>query len=368
VTDLLVLADDRTGALETAGACADAGLASAVAVFAATGPAVPALVVDLATRHLSTTNAAARAAASSRSTGRTAHKIDSTLRGAWADELVACYRATGRPVLVVPAFPAMGRVCADGVVLLDGRPVEEIVDDARGRVASSRPADHLRAAGAPAVVEVRDAGEITKARAPFVVCDAATDADLAAAAGVWHGDPAWLLAGTAATIGAGAATLGRGPWSAPVPPSIRGPVLVVCGSLHERARAQVERLVGDGFVSADRADEAVRFLREGRSVVIVSPRPDRLPVSPDAAASTVDRLAGLAAAVLAAKLCRTLVVVGGDTAAAVLGDARRAVGGLVAPGVPWCPPTGDDPLVLVKPGGFGDAGLLAALLSARMQP
>ena len=36
---------------------------------------------------------------------RYAHKIDSTLRGNWASELVARHAATGHPVLVVPAYP-----------------------------------------------------------------------------------------------------------------------------------------------------------------------------------------------------------------------------------------------------------------------
>jgi D-threonate/D-erythronate kinase len=369
VTDLLVLADDRTGALETAGACAAAGLAAAVAVSVTADVTVSALVVDLATRHLPVTQAAALASAASQaSVGRSAHKIDSTLRGAWADELVARHRATGRPVLVVPAFPAMGRVCVDGVVLIDGRPVAEVVRDARGQLASSRPADLLRAAGAGSVVDVRDAGEVSFENAPFVVCDAVSDADLAAAASLWQRNPAWVLAGTAATIGAGAAALADGSGRAAATPLIRAPVLVVCGSLHDRARAQVTRLVDDGFASAEQAGVAVALLREGRSVVVSSPRPDHLPVTAAEAASAVDRLARLTVTVLASKVCRTLVVVGGDTAAAVLGDAPRAVGGLVAAGVPWCPPTDDDPLVLAKPGGFGDEGLLVALLSARMQP
>jgi nucleotide-binding universal stress UspA family protein len=38
---------------------------------------------------------------------RHAHKIDSTLRGNWASELVARYTTTGRPVLVVPAQGAV---------------------------------------------------------------------------------------------------------------------------------------------------------------------------------------------------------------------------------------------------------------------
>ena len=53
----------------------------------------------------------------------------------------------------------------------------------------------------------------------------------------------------------------------------------------------------------------------------------------------------------------TLVVIGGDTAAALLGDAPRMVGGFVAPGMPWSrDDDGGGPLVVTKAGGFGGAG------------
>ena len=65
----------------------------------------------------------------------------------------------------------------------------------------------------------------------------------------------------------------------------------------------------------------------------------------------------------------TLLIVGGDTAAEVLGDAAMIVGGTVAPGMPWCRvlagghPTG--PLVVTKPGGFGGVDALVALVDGR---
>jgi uncharacterized protein YgbK (DUF1537 family) len=60
----------------------------------------------------------------------------------------------------------------------------------------------------------------------------------------------------------------------------------------------------------------------------------------------------------------TLLVIGGDTAAAVLGDEPRLVGGTVAPGMPWSlDADGGGPLVITKAGGFGDPDALARLLS-----
>ena len=147
MTAFVVAADDRTGALETAGACADLGCDSVVAPHGIDiARERGCVVVDLASRHLSPLEAGARAAVIS---AGAAHKIDSTLRGNWAHELVARQRASRRAVLVVPAFPAAGRTCVDGVVLVGGVPVAEgqAASDVRGPVRSSRPVDHLRDAG-----------------------------------------------------------------------------------------------------------------------------------------------------------------------------------------------------------------------------
>ena len=55
------------------------------------------------------------------------------------------------------------------------------------------------------------------------------------------------------------------------------------------------------------------------------------------------------------------------TAAAVLGHSAMAVGGTLAPGMPWCrmlvEGAASGPIVVTKPGGFGGADALAALLA-----
>src|SRR5258708_5022805 len=85
VIELLVGADDRTGALEAAGACADAGAGAVWVGTSAAGAIGPVAVVDLATRHMGPADAARRAAGlDAVARGATAHKIDSILRGNWA--------------------------------------------------------------------------------------------------------------------------------------------------------------------------------------------------------------------------------------------------------------------------------------------
>ena len=148
------------------------------------GVAVPSgaecTVVDLASRHLPPSEARARAVSAP---AHALHKIDSTLRGSWAHEIVGRQQAHAVRVVVAPAFPAAGRVCVDGVVYVDGVPVAEgaAATDARGPVRSSRPADYLCDAGASAVDAVTPSAlaEWLETRGVrFAVCDAATDADL----------------------------------------------------------------------------------------------------------------------------------------------------------------------------------------------
>ena len=71
-------------------------------------------------------------------------------------------------------------------------------------------------------------------------------------------------------------------------------------------------------------------------------------------------------AVEAIQSCRfaSVVVVGCDTAAAVLGDRVVLVGGTVAPGVAWSRVWGDEgPLLLTKPGGFGTPSTIVDLVN-----
>ena len=164
---LHVAADDRTGALEVAAALADRGAGGAHGVTVTVWPEQASgdvCVVDLESRHLSSQQAASRAAALAIA-GPVAHKIDSTLRGNWARELVARHLTSRMPVLLVPALPALGRVCVGGVVFNGGRPVHEGDVDVRQRIDSSRPADHLCAAGASDVVELATAADAEIGRA-----------------------------------------------------------------------------------------------------------------------------------------------------------------------------------------------------------
>ncbi len=345
----LVVADDRTGALEVAGEMA--AWLGPIEVTAGSRPCGVdgTAVVDVGGRHCAPSVAAQMTTRASTAPARHhGHKIDSTLRGNWADELVAVQRATGARVVVVPAFPTLGRTCRNGVVRVDGVPVASA--DARRGASSARPLDHLVAAGAGDVIETADAGALAAwldSGGSFAVCDATTDDDLAAIAAVTSTAVGVRVAGTAASITAAvAATVGAR--EAPSRVHLEGRILVVCGSLHPIARAQVEAL------TTSPTDDVV---------VVSSQLPQATSVTAEAAACAADELARSARRRLADERFDVLVILGGDTAAAVLGDEPMLAGGTVAPGMPWSRRSdGSGPLVVTKAGGFGRPSTLVELL------
>jgi len=376
---LAVVADDRTGALETAGECADAG-AGPVLVTTTLGDRPVAggrcVVVDLGTRHLDADAARRIVVRADRIDARRhAHKFDSGLRGNWAAELVARHRAAQWRVLVVPANPAVGRTCVDGVVLLDESPVHEAAtgDDALDPVTSSRPAEHLTRAAAPDVVVLTSSDGLREwlsgSGPDFAVCDARTNDDLRTIAELWDGADGVLFAGTAASIGAAAGALNGGMWRVTSQPAAPGPVLVVCGSVHEAARRQVGALaargVAVGVVSDPSAARLVLDMTDERPGLLQTPMPASLPVDADDAAAMAAALADAAHRLWSARDPAVVVIIGGDTAAAVLGDEPLVVRGTVGAGTPigWRLGFGP-PAIVTRSGAFGADDALIRLVEA----
>ncbi len=333
-----------------------------------------AVVVDLATRHVVSDMAATRAVGvDAVDADRYGHKIDSSLRGNWASELMARHAETGRPVLVVPSYPALGRTCVGGVVLVDEVPVHEGAagHDVRTPISNSRPADMLRAAGALDVVGCHDLTDLVdwlEVPGGIAVADAATDDDLAAIANRWVGVDGVLFAGTSAAIGSAGARLFNSK-QRNERPSVRGPVLVVCGSAHPHAIEQVERAAEHGAqVFRDGYEFAVDAVANGEPVVLAPPTPAE-PVSADSAAATAAAMARAVSAIVATHQLGAIVVIGGDTADAVLGPERIDVGGLVVDGTPWAlRPGRDRPLFVTRGGGFGGPDALVELVWGTLTP
>lgn len=383
--DVLILADDRTGAFETAGACAERSGSDVLvrvagrSAIATGGDGHAVSVCDIGTRHLDAAAARVevrRALEETPSSVRQAHKIDSTLRGNWAHELAERV-ASGQRILLVPALPSLGRVCVDGTVLVDGVPVaEHMAADARAPVRSSRPTDHLIAAGvtsgAVRSLRVDDVAPWLRATDTMVsVVDASTGDDLACIAAQWAlGSGDVVLAGTSEALAAGVAAAHGGVTAARTSARLAVPLLrplvVVCGSLHAGARRQLDALAQHGVtIATTDADDAMArlpaALAEHGVAAIASPIPRRTPVSDRDAENAATSLAATVSWLVSTSRLATVVIVGGDTAAAVLGSDDVLVGGLVAPGTPWL--RGPDGTTFVtRAGGFGGDDALLRLL------
>ena len=388
-----VIADDLTGALDTAAPFAAHGWRTCVVPWpgpsSRTGsPSWPrvagasdVVVIDTASRHVAPREAARRVkavvAAARRAEAGAARdgrhfykKIDSTLRGNVAAELAAFRAATAVACLpLAPAFPAQGRTTRDGAVWVDGRPLRQ----------SAAARDAL----APAV-----SGDLARLAPPHAldVIDARTDADLRRIATRLARDARLgAVAGSGGLAGAIAARFGSRR-RATAPRALPGGVLVVSGSAHPAAQAQARALVAAGALGLiapidprtpirdRRATEvlAIDALSAGRTVVLACPALDagaRVPVRRAAAAAT--RLAAIARAVVTSGTAGAVFTVGGDTTAAIvaaMGWAPLAVDGALVPGVavvrlkvPSARVAGPRWLI-TKSGGFGDPHTLRRLV------
>ncbi|MEX1106568.1 MAG: four-carbon acid sugar kinase family protein [Ilumatobacteraceae bacterium] len=380
----VIMADDRTGALEAAAQCADAGLATTVVavgsaeiIESVTGDDAEVVVVDLASRHLAPADAAARVRRVADAVGDrlVMHKIDSTLRGNWATEAGAL-AASGRRLLLVPAFPAAGRTCIGGIVLEHGVPVDRTAHgrDPRSAATTSRPASVIAAA-----VELADADAVRRWRAPggiVGVADASTDDDVravvsAAVDGAGALGSEIVLVGPAAVAGqwarrqaaVGGVEVSHVDRHQSV---IVAPVVVVCGSAHTISRAQVARLTSRGVASVVPGAEA-SLPADAAVVVIVAPGIETGSADHADMAATLGR-AGRAAVARAG--AATVVVLGGDTAEALVGERPVRVHGSLGVGIA-CGTVdldGRSVVIVAKPGGFGDPGTLEALMDFLLTP
>lgn len=382
---LLIVADDLSGAADSAVAFADRTDVAVLLDATEPRPTTAVLAVDTDSRYLPGPAAAARvheALAAAGPETRVYKKIDSTLRGNIGPEVRACLDALRArrhgPCLAVlaPAFPATGRTVRDGQVLVaDGtlgqpRPVDRpsLTEQltAVGLTVELLDLDTLRGGRAAARLA------IAAGRSDAVVVDALTDDDLAdvlAACAdlpvllVGSGGLAHRLAAPGRVGGDATAT----PVSARRPADPAGPLLICVGSRSEQARAQcravVERLpaVGvalpagqDGRRAA--AQEVRAALRAGHDTVLC--HDPELPVTPARAQEFAAALA--AAARDALPLAGGLVATGGETARAVLrtvGVTHLTVEGEPAPGVVRMRTPAGLPVV-TKAGAFGDEGTL----------
>ena len=340
-SQIRILADDLTGACDAAAPFVRTGRA----VRAWLGPSMGfAAGETVQAFHTASRNMTAQAAASAVSAAacelprtpgtRVFKKVDSTLRGPIAAELIALQQALdARAVLLAPAFPAAGRIVRNGVLE---------VPNTAGKTEQRSMRDIFPAGLHSQIVLVPSADSLASAFASgksLLLCDAATQQDLDALARIAQSLPGLLFAGSAGLATALASLDGQSTAEAPLPRAAR--VLFVAGTTHPATTLQLDRLAA--LPASDIQTRLVRIdpARADEQQI----RDAFTQLQPDA-----------------------VFLTGGDTAqlaATVLGAQSFLLRGEFAPGAPWGIAQGgllDGRIVITKSGGFGAPDLLCDIL------
>jgi len=395
VIDLLIVADDLTGALDTGAQFARYGRRTLVSWAGGGLPPADAdvWVLDTETRALPPAEARAAVAQAVAPFLPVLHiykKVDSTLRGPIGAELEALLAlGVAEQALLAPAFPAQGRTVLGGELRVHGQPLAQTPFAQPGRATSLVgeliAASTGLAVGSMGLQQVRQGGQsLARALAaqtePVLVLDALAEADLAVAAqaAVLAGRDR-LLAGSAGLAAQLPAAWGWVPPDlAAAPASVAGPILCVAATkhpalagqlLHLQQQAQLEIvkdvlpgiLPGEEPAAARAAAAVVEALAQGRDVALTTLG---APLVAGGDRLVVALLGRIAAQALQQARPGALMLTGGDTAMAVcrtLGAEAIIVEGQVEAGVPLGRLAGgeaDGLPIATKAGGFGDEGVL----------
>ena len=359
--EILIVADDLSGAADCAMACARSHGHSARVILdtAAWERDVDILAVDADTRRMPPLEAAAETERVMLTYARPGQvlfkKLDSTLRGHVGIEVAAALRVwrslePDAIAVVAPAFPAAGRTTVGGRQLLNSIPLEK-----------------------PALCQMLQEAELSAAciAAPYIppeiaydvlVCDARTDDDLAAIASLAGALRRSILWAGSAGLARHLRPTARSRTLPGAIPAVHRPLLFIVGSFSTLSRLQAETLRSAPGVftlpAGTEQDRTLSLALAGGCDVLVTMATDHPPGFAD------PRICASLAALVARHEAEIggLVVTGGETARAVLRacgvQALRLVSE-VEPGVPLSVTEGRVALpVITKAGAFGDSQTL----------
>jgi uncharacterized protein YgbK (DUF1537 family) len=344
----LIVADDLTGALDSAVTLAGVGLRCRVArrpsdVGAALASRPEVLAVSTASREGG--EAAARdgvrqvlAATKGAAPAILFKKVDSRLKGHVAAELRTMADAAGvTRALVAPAIPAQGRVTSGG-----------------------------RVAGVGIAAQIDIAAACACSGLALVVPDVHSDTDLDAALEGVAGGPPTLLVGAAGLAAALARRLRPGQRTAPVE-RLPWPLLLAIGSRDPITLAQVAAVRAEqGIAELPAPGGRTAGPRPVTRALLVQLVPGSEELDPREAGA---RFARTVAGLVDEGNTGTLFACGGETADGILGELGvgvLAVEGELLPGVPVSSMVVNDRTIrlVTKSGGFGGVGTLLSVVSA----
>jgi uncharacterized protein YgbK (DUF1537 family) len=390
---LAIIADDLTGGLDTGVAFAARGWRTVLRIHEEERCLLPAspppdvIVWDTETREANEETAARIARSvcaepSVRGSARLYKKIDSTLRGPWLAELWEVSQAGARPgpVVLCPAFPAVGRTVVDGEARVHGQSLADAGFPGSGRLCDRLEGRWLGSvrflASSEALAEMLSDDE---PQPRLLVVDAATDRDLEAlAATIETTQNRCLPCGAGGLAMAWARALIPDPDPLPPLAPVAGPVWVVAGSQHRATRQQMEALAEspDAHVEWIEAGAAnlparLRHLPGAATLGVALRQGDgrsRSAADPAFAAWAAECISGIAAEARQRGI-GALVATGGETAALLLramGASTLRIDRELIPGIPLCQiadgPWAGTPLV-TKAGGFGERDALIGVVA-----
>ncbi len=387
VPKLVILADDLTGAADSAARCVQAGLAAAVWLDVAGGDRDLSQVIAATsdTRCLSPEEAAASVAAALAQLPIAAgtvfyKKIDSTLRGNLGAELDAVADFwPDKAIVICPAFPAQGRGLESGALRFAGAqtPIHlpELLEAQSSLPVGSAGLADVRA-GREALAKTLSAQQGQGKR--LIVVDGMVERDLELiVAAAQHAG--MLLCGSAGMVAPLAAAL-RGESVRP-PASVElasGPILMVVGSGSAMAHAQVRTAVATDAVRVRALDRfwydldlvGAKSRPVGDWLIhLAEPAPGTV-LEGSAARAQAAQLADLVLAAVDRLKPSVMLLVGGDTATFVLrrlGVQSLTVVMELLPGIPLALGRDRNGVArgfVLKPGNFGDPDTLVALHTA----
>lgn len=325
MTSVRLLADDLTGALDTAaefvGLCGPFDVTWPEALSAV---ALPSLAIDSGTRELAGTDGVeivGRLAPLLREGTIAYKKVDSLLRGAWAAELGACLRGDHwASCVVAPAFAYQGRRTKDGQQFARA-PAGDWYPVGKNLLAQLKAEN----------IEARQGGPDTWPHGGVQVFDAETDSDLDRAVEIGRRMPGPVLWCGSGGL-AGALTRGH---RAAAPRRLKAPVLGFFGSDQAVTASQLEAC-GEATLTLAEGEGAARVQRKlaGGGVALVKfSLPGKL-----SRAEAARRIAReMTALISALDPPGTMIVAGGETlkaACVALGAQALQVAGRLVPGLP----------------------------------
>lgn len=274
--EILLIADDLTGALDSAVPLISAGVDVRVRYaedddIAARTSAASVLVVNADTRHLAPHQAYGRVRRLVEQGLRAGARIvvkktDSALRGNIGSELAGMLdgAGSGHTLMFAPALPDMDRVTRRGVQYIDGVPVERspFGADPFEPVSTSRVADIIAIQAPQVRTREFSVTEPVENFGGIAICDAEVDEDLMirCAEAMQMGEPV-LMAGCAGLTKALGATLTDCATPAGASATCAGNLLVMCGSVNAASRAQCAYARREGWPVFD-LDVASKFYPE----------------------------------------------------------------------------------------------------------